>query len=88
MGNLRDVADICWECHEQLPDHFQMNSLELKLQRPPIPGDISICGGCGAFSVFDGLLHLARPSPSVMTAIMNTPELMDLQTRLVKRETT
>jgi len=86
MGNLGDVEDRCWKCKELLNDDLQMNSLEMRLVRPPVPGDISMCGGCGAFLVFDGLLHRIKPSLSTMLAIMNTPELMDMQARLVKRD--
>lgn len=78
--------EICWKCKERIPDHFQMNSVEMRFQRPPMPGDISMCGGCGAFSVFNGLLQLEKPDVAKMHQIMNTPELMDMQARLVARK--
>jgi hypothetical protein len=84
MGNLGIVKE-CWKCHENIPDAFQMNSMEMRFLRPPMPGDISMCGSCGAFSVFNGLLQLEKPDVRMMRAISNTPELMDMQERLVKR---
>jgi hypothetical protein len=84
MGDLG--VDTCWKCHEPIPDHFQMNSLEMMLVRPPIAGDLSMCGACGAFSEFDDLGHIHKPSLERMKEIVNTPQLMDMQARLVKRD--
>jgi hypothetical protein len=83
---MDERPDECWKCHEKLTDHFMMNSVEKRVLRPPVPGDLSMCGGCGAFSEFDGLLHLVKPSLDKMKAIINTPQLMDMQARLIKRE--
>lgn len=77
---------VCWNCGEKLPDHFQMNTVEMRINpRLPLPGDISCCGGCGYFSIFNGLLQLERPDPATMRAIMNTPALMDMQARMLAR---
>jgi hypothetical protein len=64
-----------------------MNTIEMMSNASlPVPGDISICGACGAFHEFDGLLNLIKPSPARMRAIKNTPALQDLQERLIKRK--
>lgn len=78
--------NICWQCHEKIPDHFQMNSAEMRQPpRPPQPGDISMCGGCGAFSIFTAGLDLVKPTNEEYRRIMNTPELVDMQARLRAR---
>ncbi len=86
MKEKRANVNICWKCGEKLPDHFQMNSAEMRaVPRRPLPGDISCCGGCGAFSIFNGLLQLEKPDTRAMRAIYNTPELMDMQARMLQR---
>lgn len=63
-----------------------MNSVEMRINpRLPTPGDISCCGGCGAFSIFNGLLQLEKPDKLTMQTIENTPELMDMQARMLGR---
>jgi hypothetical protein len=63
-----------------------MNTLEMReMPREPIPGDVSICGGCGAFGVFNGLLQIEKPDTRVMRRIYNTPELMEMQAQILGR---
>jgi hypothetical protein len=76
---------ICWKCREKIPDAHQLNSIEMMFARPPVPGDISICGSCGAFAIFNGLLQLEKPDAVKMRQITNTPELMDAQARILER---
>ncbi len=79
--------NICWYCHEKIPDHFQMNSAEMRENpRPPQPGDLSCCGGCGAFSFFTIGGDLRKPTKEEMQSILNTPALMDMRARLKSRE--
>lgn len=76
----------CWKCGEKLSDHLQMNTQEMRQNaRAPMPGDVSCCGGCGEFSVFDGFSQLRKPDPREGRAINNTPALMDLQARMRAR---
>jgi hypothetical protein len=82
---MQSNPNKCWKCGEATPDAHQLNSIEMRFARPPMPGDISICGGCGEFSVFDGLLRLEKPDPELMKRIMNTPELLDAQARIIAR---
>ena len=80
------MAASCWKCHELLKKHMHMNTIEMRENaRPPLPGDITICGGCGEFSIFDGLLQLRKPDPMEERAIKNTPALMDMQDRMRRR---
>lgn len=79
-------ADICWKCQERIPRHHQMNTMEMRQNpRPPQPGDISICGGCGEFQVFDGMCRLTKPPRDVMRRIRNTPQLMEMQAQILGR---
>lgn len=78
----------CWNCRERLTDHFQMNSAEMMRSKAPEVGDLSMCGGCGEFSVFAGELGLIKPPLGLMRQIYNTPALMDMQERLRKRTKT
>lgn len=76
----------CWKCGEKLTDHFQMNSMEMKGTKLPAPGDISICGACGAIHQFDGYMRLIKPSSDFLKAAEATPAIQDLRERLVKRK--
>jgi hypothetical protein len=63
-----------------------MNTLEMRQNAsPPKPGDISICGGCGAFGIFNGELNIERPSRDMWRKIYNTPELMEMQSQILGR---
>ena len=63
-----------------------MNSLEMRSPvRPPIPGDISICGGCGAFGVFNGLLQIEKPSRDMLKACFENAELMEMREQILGR---
>jgi hypothetical protein len=75
----------CWKCNHPIPKPFQMNSLEMKLARPPMPGDISICAACGAFGVFDELLHVRVPTLEEIRSINGTEELMRMQAEILAR---
>lgn len=65
-----------------------MNSLEMRNLRVEHPGDISICGGCGAFGIFNGLMQIMKPDKIMMRKIHNTPELMEMQAQILGRGTT
>lgn len=85
MPVSKDQADQCWKCHAPIPKPFQMNSLEMRFARPPMPGDISICAACGAFGIFNGLLQVEAPDAAIMKRIMATEELMKMQADILAR---
>jgi hypothetical protein len=76
----------CWECNHPIPKLVHLNSVHMLMTRLPKPGDVSICAACGAFGVFDSLLQVVKPTLQEMQAIMNTPELVTMQAKLLTRE--
>lgn len=84
---IRDARRCPYKnCNAPSPDPFQLNSIEMRFARPPIAGDISICGACGRFAIYDTILQLHLPDSATMARIENTPQLMDLQQRILHRE--
>jgi hypothetical protein len=76
----------CWKCNYPQREDIQLNTLEMKEQRFPRPGDISICGACGSFGVYMPDLTIMEPPNAVMEVIENTPELMEMQRQLMSRD--
>lgn len=85
MRHKANTDRRCWKCRHSIPQPFQLNSFQLKLVRPPVPGDISICAACGAFGIFNGLLQVEKPDASMMRQITNTPEIMKMQADILAR---
>lgn len=75
----------CWKCKIPIPEPFQLNSVEMRFARPPMPGDISICAGCGAFGIFNGLLVVEKPDLVMMRRIMATERLVRMQKEILDR---
>lgn len=71
MNTIRLLADSCPECGKRLDAATGLTS-----DRPPKPGDISVCVGCHAVLEFDDYLRLRlvpveddrRSDPEVMSA--------------------
>lgn len=43
-------------------------------ERPPSPGDVTLCFDCGEWCVFDDKLELAKPDDGLMIEIGSNPE--------------
>ena len=62
----------CWHCGINLPAHMSAQHPMAK----PQPGDLSICGNCGAIHVFNSEIVPTEPTITDLVKVMNSdPEI-------------
>lgn len=76
----------CWKCNYPQKEDIPLNSREMRENRPPRAGDISICGACGSFGIYMPDFTIMEPPSAVMEVINNTPEILTMRDQLMGRE--
>jgi len=70
MNTTRIPKQRCWNCG------YEMDATsEAYGDRPPRPGDITLCISCGAAAVFDKELVGRKPAPDEQTQIERDPRI-------------
>lgn len=65
---LRTPDNNCWSCGHQ----FSAAS-DFVTNKPPSPGDVSVCIACAAPGIFRSDLTVGKPSPEEMEELLADP---------------
>jgi hypothetical protein len=64
---------MCWRCQEL----FQTETIMSASRGTPVEGDVVICVGCGALSVYErGGVKVRRPNPLEEADLISDPDVV------------